>query len=272
MRALGFFCWFLFLCVNDSQAQILFRARQKPTKSFVPDSGVLHIDFLSFNQKNNLFLSGTILNSRFESQVGGNDSQLQAIFINFDSGIIAADSTFTIVPIGMAKKGIYWGQSIVELDVVYLDVPFVLCILPKDTNKFDLFAQKFMRAPDFDWFDVPRKKDSLHSVFKPMNIDEYLLPLPCSHDPIYMEYVSDSVVNLTIDITSYLNIHTDSCFQLIDHYLADLEQYHGKYCEKKATIVFGHRNVSMSRVTWLFEWFSEKCILLDLRFFEQSEK
>ena len=123
-----------------------------------------------------------------------------------------------------------------------------------------------MRAPDFDWYDVPQKKDSSNSVFKPINIDEYLLPLPCSHDPIYLEYVSDSLVTLTTDLTSYVGIYMDSCFEIIDRYLADLDFYHGSYCERTATIFFSNRNVDMKKATALFEWFSERNVQLKLIF------
>lgn len=272
MRALGLLFLFLLLGLNESQAQILFQAHQKQSLYVDTNFNSAHFDSLPTFRKKNSFLSGNILNSRFESHVGGNDSQLQAVIINFDSNDIFSDSLFHVIPVGMARKGIYWGQTFVEFRVLYLDIPFVLCILPKDSNKFLEFAQKFMRVPDFDWYDIPQKKDSLGLKFRPINIDEYLLPLPCSHDEIYLEYMNDTHLNLSIDLYQYNQIDADSCVNIIKQHVEHLQRYHGKYCDRMARIYFVNRNVNMSQVTWFFEQFSELGVQLNILFSENTEK
>ena len=271
MRTLGFFCWFLFLS-SYANAQVVFKLNQKQSLTLTVNDSAVQVDSTSLTRRMLPCVSGNIANSRFESQVGGNDSSLQAVLLIFDSLLYNSVSEVEVFPVGMAKKGIYWGQPFINVDVPFLDVPFVVCVLPKDTNKFENFVKNFLSAPDFQWVDFPQKKDSSISIFKTLNIDEYLLPLPCSHDPIYLEYVEDSLLNLTIDLQHFEAVNLDSVFRKIETHFLHLIQCHGGYCEKKATIFFSNRNVNMGHATALFEWFSEKNILLELIFSDQTEK
>ena len=265
MRALGFFCCFIFLCLK-AEAQVMFRfnqaaIRQSNSDSFGNSPAILNDSLHSYQ-----CYSGALLNSRFESHVGGNDTSLQAVLMCFDTVSDIKDSIISVIPIGMALKSIYWGLPFVNMQIPSIDVPFVLCVLPKDANKFELFSQKFLNAPDFKWVDVPQKKESSHSVFQSTNIDEYMLPLTCSHDPIYLVYLDDTTVNLSIDDKMYLNMNTDSSFHFIEGHLRHLQNYHGSYCERLATIFFSNRNVDMKKATEIFEWFSEANVQLKLIF------
>jgi hypothetical protein len=265
MRALGFFCCFILLCLK-AEAQVMFRFNQAADKQSNADSFGKSPAILNDSLHSYYCYSGALLNSRFESHVGGNDTNLQAVLMCFDTASDIKDSIISVLPIGMALKSIYWGLPFVNIQIPFIDVPFVLCVLPKDSNKFELFSREFRNAPDFKWVDVPQKKESAHSVFQPTNIDEYYLPLPCSHDPVYLIYLDDSTLNLSIDDKMYLNMNTDSSFHFIEGHLRHLQNYHGSYCERLATIFFSNRNVDMKKATELFEWFSEANVQLKLIF------
>jgi hypothetical protein len=265
MRAFGFFCFFILLCLK-AEAQVMFRFNQTVAKQSTVDTFVVQPTILNESLHLNQCYSGTLLNSRFESHVGGNDTSLQAVLMCFDTACDIKDSIISVIPIGMALKGIYWGLPFVNIQIPSIDVPFVLCVLPKDSNKFVLFSQKFLNAPDFQWVDVPQKKESAHSVFQPTNIDEYMLPLPCSHDAIYLVYIDDTTLNLSIDDKMYFNLNADSSFHFIEGHLSHLQNYHGSHCERVATIFFSSRNVDMKKATELFEWFSEANVQLKLIF------
>lgn len=271
MRTFGITCFLLLLSFN-ANAQVVFKMNQKQSLPLTVNDSAVLMDTASLTHHRLQCISGNIVNSRFESQIGGNDSSMQAVLLIFDSLLYNSVHDNQVIPVGMAKKGIYWGLSFVDINVPFLDVPFVVCVLPKDTNQFESFAQNYLSAPDFQWVDVPQKKDSSKSIFKTLNIDEYLLPLPCSHDDLYVEYLNDSTLNLVLNVTEHSQIQPDSCVELVEQHLKHLRSFHGDYCGCKARLFFANRNVNMNRVTWFFERFSDLNVQLDILFSENTEK
>jgi len=268
-----FFCsiLFTFLLFGQLQAQVIF-------KPFSTEQLQLSVDTLQFdssnlsnpsnlsNLSNPVLKSGIIQNTYFEFHIGGNNEPLQAVLLQFDTAQNLSDSQCIVVPVGIAKKRIYWGQIAQLFRLKYIDAPFLVCILSKDSNQYDWFAKDYLSHQDFDWVEVPHKKDSSSNVFEKISIDEFLLPLPCSHDPVYLEYLDDSTLNLSIDNSMYFNMNVDSSLTIIEEHLRHLDEFHGAYCERKARIFFSHRNVDMKRAISIFERFSEMNVQLELIF------
>ncbi len=268
-----FFCsiLFTFLLFGQLQAQIIF-------KPFSTEQLQLSVDTLQLdssnpsnpsnlsNLSNPVLKSGIIQNTFFEFHIGGNNEPLQAVLLQFDTAQNLTDSQCIVVPVGIAKKRIYWGQIAQLFRLKYIDAPFLVCILSKDSNQYDWFAKNYLSHQDFDWVEVPHKKDSSSNVFEKISIDEFLMPLPCSHDPVYLEYLDDSTLNLSIDNSMYFNMNVDSSLTIIEEHLRHLDEFHGAYCERKARIFFSHRNVDMKRAISIFERFSEMNVQLELIF------
>ena len=261
---------FIFLFFGQLPAQVIF----KPSSSKQLQLNVYTLQFDSSNlsnpsnpsnlsnPSNPLLKSGIIQNTYFESHVGGNNEPLQAVLLQFNTAQNLLDSQFNVVPVGIAK----WGQVSHLFRLKSIDVPFVVCILPSDSNQFEHFAKNYLGNQDFEWVEVPHKKESSLNVFEKTSIDEYIIPLPCNHDPIYLEYTNDSMLSLSIDDQLFENVNVDSCFINVGIFLNHLNAFHGAYCERSANVFFSHRNVDMKRATALFERFSELNVQLKLIF------
>ncbi len=271
----------LFGILKDTEAQIVFRPFKvqefiqldTSNRSLVHDSVGNYIDTLKQfenidrTRPSNL-LGGEILRSYFETIQGGNNLALQAVLINLDSSRILKDTLMEVIPVGMTYKGIYWGLGKHNFYMKDINVPFVVCILPQDSGKFETFRSEYSESADLKWVDVPQNKDSNQSVFRPISIEEYLLPLSCTHDPLFIDYINDSMVNMTIDFDTYNEISMARCYELLDAHVKHLLEIHAPYCERQAKVYFNNRNVNMESIRVFFEKFSELNVQLRLIFSE----
>lgn len=265
--------------MKDTRAQIVFKpfksygailkeSPQPDTAKKKQDSSILEIPQAQ-NKGLNL-LGGEISNSIFEVVQGGNNLAMQAVLINLDSSRILNDTLLEVIPIGMAYRGIYWGLGKHYFELHNVNVPFVVCVLPKDSGKFETFNSEYSQSPDLKWVEIPQKKDSSYSVFNPISIDEYLLPLPCTHDPLFIDYLNDSLVNMTIDFDTYNEISMTRCYELLNAHVKHLLEIHAPYCERHAQVYFSNRNVNMEAIRLFFEKFSELNVQLKLIFSENE--
>ena len=266
--------------MKDTRAQIVFKpfksygailkeSPQPDTAKKKQDSSILEIPQAQ-NKGLNL-LGGEISNSIFEVVQGGNNLAMQAVLINLDSSRILNDTLLEVIPIGMAYRGIYWGLGKHYFELHDVNVPFVVCVLPKDSGKFETFRSEYSQSPDLKWVEIPQKKDSTQSVFKPLSIDEYLLPLPCTHDLLYIEYLNDTMFNMTVDFDTYNEISMVRCFELLELHFEHMKRVHVPYCERQVQVFFSHRNVNMASIRLFFERFSELNVQLRL-IFSETEK
>ena len=182
--------------------------------------------------------TGSLPLTFFEKRLGGNDTSLSVWLIHKmgDTGFINLPQ---VLPIGF---------GILDASNVSSQCP-VLVAIPQNMTIDSAFLAYFNGLDtQFYWFEKPVfSKESVQ--FIPLNIQEYILPLPCSDESLYVECISDSVIRVFWDdqIVNFESLN--QVLPICSKFKTHMQRYHQLNCALELTIFFESPQINVVRVS-----------------------
>ncbi len=188
--------------------------------SIFPQNGKPFIDRILLNQDSlrmpKLYRFGDLNGSFFERASGGEDKPLLAIKFASDSTYLDEGS---LIPILLADyfgsdtaRNIVWAIS--RADTSLKSLHWVQNALLDSGWRNIAWAEGFNSADTFAYFVL----------------SDYLLPLPCNHESVYLIYEGPEKITLNIDGDAASGLTFEECMVFIQEHLDHLKAFHRSNC------------------------------------------
>ena len=155
--------------------------------------------------------SGVMSNTLFEKHAGGQGHALYGLKIQRKSEIGNIDSSIWLRPLAIV-------DLITSTDTV-LNVALGVPLLDSLT-----------RFGDFDWENM-RELTNVAEFDSQFVADQYILPLPCNHFPIYIAYWGPGESTLSLDDDFADGLRLDQVIPFLEDQKLHFESYHGSHCQ-----------------------------------------
>lgn len=237
--------------MNDSSSSEV----RDPLISGVTDSNVLDIkeDETLFGPR--LYRFGALNGSLYEQIQGGNNAHLWSLHWASDSAFIDSGELIPLLLVDFygedTLKNILWCIS--ELDSEILNFKWIHEALGDSCWRNVAWEERWQRGDTFAYFVM----------------DDYLLPLPCNHESIYLYYGGAKDITLTIDYDFAGGLTLDECLPFIEEHVEHLRAFHQEDClteTPQLTIEVGIRNAAIVEIREFMRKISDLGIRIELVF------
>ena len=225
----GIICLFR---LNAQQPDLHFIEREGSEQFKKKIKSILYLDSLEISQ-------GFIANSLFENPNTQKDEPLSALRMRLkgDSITMPQWAPVLICDMGAPPK------------------PLVLLFDPKDSFLIDRMLFDSSLIASLGWSNMTRikndrlSKDSDHLEY--VDLKDFILPLPCHREDIYIRYFSNEDINLSWSGYEANGLNFAQTRIFIRDEILHQRAYHNKECHDPIhmTLEFMHRNTDIAEVT-----------------------
>ena len=198
---------------------------------------------------------GALNGSLFERFQGGNNSHIWAIHWVSDSTFFDSGELIPLLLVDLygkdTIKNILWCIS--ALDTALIDFKWVSTAAQNDVWRNWAWEQRWERGDTFAYFVL----------------EDYLLPLPCNHESMYLYYGGSEDITLTIDLDFASGLNLEECLDFIQDHVNHLLAFHNQAClsnTPQLTLEVGVRNASIGEIREFMRDVSEMGIRIELVF------
>lgn len=230
-RWLWFLFWFGISCEVKSQAFSVF----PQNKRIDAWEQLLNSDSLNGPKT---YQFGALNGSYFESVIGGNNLHLWAIKWASSSQYLDSSPWKPLIIADFYSesdtlKNVVWLAH--DLDSAVNNPQWVEQVLLNNTNWRSIaWEERWQRTDSFAYFVLR----------------DYLLPLPCHHETIYMNYLGPDDIELSIDLDAARGLNFEECYEFIYEQLEHLKAFHEPQCRTQPliTIEVGIKNAPIHEI------------------------
>ncbi len=204
------------------------------------------------------FQYGLIGNSLFEKHDGGHGHSLYAV---------------ALAPDSLAMDSIRWTpMAMVNLRTLEDSLDFTVLLMPDSSSlEFKKHVMEIVTA--FSWVqDISLVEgDTLMNLAGDLVLEKYLLPLPCNHWPIEVNYYGPEDVTLIIDDDVANGLTLLDVLKFLNDRKVHFESYHGSYCfdrMNRIKLQIFSRNLEISVMTDFIQALTDTKTKLEVDFIE----
>ncbi len=227
--------------------------------SIFPQKGKPFLDSIVLNSDTimgpKLYRFGDLNGSLFERAMGGENKALMAVKFASDSSFL--DTGF-LLPILLTDylgtdtlRNVLWVIS--RTDTVLNSINWVQKALLDSAWQNIAWSESFNSADTFAYFVL----------------SDYLLPLPCSHESVYLVYEGPESITLNIDQDAASGLSFEECMIFIHEHIDHLKAFHDSNCLQdmpQITLEVAVRNADISSIRAFMHEISKMGLRIELIF------
>ena len=202
-----------------------------------------------------LYRFGALNGSLYERIQGGNNTHLWALHWASDSAFLDSGELIPLLLVDFfgedTLRNILWCAS--ELDSETLNFEWIYEAVRDSCWRNIAWEERWQRGDTFAYFVM----------------EDYLLPLPCNHESIYLYYGGSKDITLTIDYDFAGGLTLDECLPFIEEHVEHLRAFHQEDClteTPQLTIEVAVRNAVIVEIREFMRKISDLGIRIELVF------
>ena len=251
MRKWVFFLGIFLLGYCEAQAQA-FSIFPRERKEALWDS-VLVRDEAALGPR--MYRFGALNGSLYERIQGGNNTHLWALQWASDSAFLDSGELipFLLVDFYGADtfKNILWCASELDSEIVHFD--WISNAIGDTAWRNVAWEERWQRGDSFAYFVLR----------------DYLLPLPCHHESMYLHYAGSDDITLSIDFDFAGGLDLEECLLFVEEHVSHLRAFHLEEClteTPQLTLEVAVRNAPIAEIREFMRRVSDLGIRIELVF------
>ena len=202
-----------------------------------------------------MYRFGALNGSLYERIQGGDNTYLWALQWASDSAFLDSGELIPLVLVDFygadTLKNILWCASELDSEIVHFD--WISNAIGDTAWRNVAWEERWQRGDSFAYFVLR----------------DYLLPLPCHHESMYLHYAGSDDITLSIDFDFAGGLDLEECLLFVEEHVSHLRAFHLEEClteTPQLTLEVAVRNAPIAEIREFMRRVSDLGIRIELVF------